>query len=58
MIIYNRNEKENPIELSKPECIDKPKEELTEDEIKQIKEYEKKVEAYMVILIEKKIHNI
>jgi len=29
--------------------MNKPKEELTEDEIKQIKEYEKKVEAYMVI---------
>lgn len=28
--------------------MNKPKEELTEDEIKQIKEYEKKVEAYMV----------
>jgi len=28
--------------------MNKPKEELTEDEIKQIKEYEKKVEAFMV----------
>jgi len=45
--LVDKNEKENPIELSKPECINKPKEELTEDEIKQIKEYEKKVEAYM-----------
>ncbi|OUM69573.1 hypothetical protein PIROE2DRAFT_57303 [Piromyces sp. E2] len=45
--LADKNDKENQIEFIKPECINKPKEDLTEDEIKQIKEYEKKVEAYM-----------
>ncbi|ORX86921.1 WD40 repeat-like protein [Anaeromyces robustus] len=42
-----KNDKDKEMIFVKPECMSKPKEELTEDEIKQIKEYEKKIEAYM-----------
>ncbi|ORY35132.1 WD40 repeat-like protein [Neocallimastix californiae] len=45
--LVDKNDNDKKIQIPKPECMNKPKEELTEDEIKQIKEYEKKVEAFM-----------
>jgi uncharacterized protein involved in tolerance to divalent cations len=46
-VLIDKNDNDKKLQIEKPECMNKPKEELTEDEIKQIKEYEKKVEAFM-----------